>query len=308
MNKPLIIIHGASGFIGKNFTSYLLAAKYNIVIFSRETSDLGFLSSYSQDLFTIYLYKTSLTELENIEFGFRNNIVFFDFAWYGVFNEYRNSDKQFSINIPMTIHSVQLAKQCGALHWVGLGSQAEYGNVNHKIPEDLPCDPTTMYGKAKKIASNIAEELSISYGMEFTWLRLFSLYGPNDNHKWFVHYLIEELLQNRTIDMTQGEQLWDYLYIEDAVDVLYKLINHDGLGVTNFASGVNIRLKDFVLLAKEITNSNSTINFGSVPYRDNQVMNMEPDISKITNLLNWQPKNTYYDGLSKIIKSYNNRI
>jgi len=304
-----IIIHGANSFLGRSFIKGILNnSNFHISIIAREQTNLSYLKNTKIENH-IYRYKTSLLEIEKIVLYSRSKILFFDFSWSGVYNDARNSIEQFTINIPMIINSVKLAKRLNVSHWISFGSQAEYGIIDNIITEETICNPTTLYGKSKLICSNIAKEMCNSLDMKFTWLRLFSLYGPNDNHKWFVHYLIDELTNNRDVDMTLGKQLWDYLYIEDAVCVLKKIVDTDiALGIVNYASGNSIQLKEFVLIAKELLNSKSQINFGAVEYREDQVMNMKPDISKLLNLLNWNASNSYKDGLEKFIKGQNEQL
>jgi len=302
--KQTIIIHGATSFLGKNFLWSLIPDGYKIIIFSRISQDLSFIPESSN--IVIHKY-TSLEELFERDLAIDKNSFFYEFSWYGVFNDKRNDEEQFTINVPLIMNSIKLAKHCDSKQWIGIGSQAEYGNLDCKISESMRCKPTTMYGKSKLLCSQLAEELCIANNIEFTWLRLFSLYGPKDNHQWFVHYLVERLLNNDEIDMTMGEQKWDYLYIDDAIEILKKILMiSQGLGIANYASGINITLKEFVLLAKELSNSKSIINFGKIPYRDDQVMNMEADISKISNLLDWKAKCNYSYGLKTIIEDYKN--
>lgn len=304
--KQTIIIHGATSFLGKNFLWSLIPDGYKIIIFSRISQDLSFIPKTSN--IVIHKY-TSLEELFERDLAIDKNSFFYEFSWYGVFNDKRNHEEQFTINVPLIMNSIKLAKHCDSKHWIGIGSQAEYGNLDCKISETMSCKPTTMYGKSKLLCSQLAEELCIAYNIEFTWLRLFSLYGPKDNHEWFIQYIIKSLLNNQEIDMTLGEQKWDYLYIDDAVEILnHILIKNKGIGITNYASGVNIKLKDFVLLAKKLCNSKSIINFGKVPYREDQVMNMEADIKKLISELFWKPKFDYEYGINQIIKGIKNEM
>lgn len=298
-----ILVHGANSFLGRNFIKSLLNVQdVEIAVIARHQTDLQYLSNTRLEN-KVYRYKNSLLEIETIPFLKGSKIQFFNFAWFGVFNDLRNDIGQFNVNVPMIIDSITLAKRLNVSHWIGFGSQAEYGIVDNIITEKTVCNPTTLYGKAKLISSNIAKDMCFNLGIKFTWLRLFSLYGPNDNHKWFVHYLINELIENREIKMTLGEQLWDYLYIEDAVSILNKIVDLDiAMGITNYASGNSIKLKEFVKIAKSLSNSSSKVDFGAVPYREDQVMNMKPDISKLKKMLKWNAMYSYKDGLRKYIK------
>src|SRR6185369_15414314 len=115
-------------------------------------------------LVTIIQYNSSLEEISNEEYDF-DSPVFFDFAWQGVFGSERNNEEQLTVNIPMTENSLELAAKLNAHHWIGIGSQAEYGNLNKRITEEDKCKPTTLYGKAKVECCGLSEMLCSKYGI-----------------------------------------------------------------------------------------------------------------------------------------------
>lgn len=293
-----IIIHGASGFLGKHFIKKLMAEKIPVVVLARESSDLSLI--LNNPGVKIYRYNKSLNELAKIDIKVQSP-VYFEFSWQGVFGSDRNNEEQLSVNVPLITSSVKCANDLKAKHWIGIGSQAEYGNIDKRISENDVCNPTTFYGKAKLKCSQISAELCNEFQMDHSWLRLFSVYGPDDNHEWLIPYLIKEMLHNKDINVTKGEQLWDYLYIDDISDMFIKLKNASGVGVANLGSGKSVTVKYIIKMIKELTNSKSKINFGAIPYREDQVMKMEADINKLSNHLNWFPKVAMEEGLKRTI-------
>ena len=149
----------------------------------------------------------------------------------------------------------------------------------------------------------MSADLCKKYKIEYSWLRLFSVYGPDDNHEWLIQYLIKEMLANKEINVTRGEQLWDYLYIDDISEALLKLVHHTGVGKANLGSGKGNSVKSIIEKIRELTYSKSKINFGAIPYRDDQVMLMEADISKLSDHLNWKPEIDINEGLKRTINS-----
>lgn len=296
---PDIIIHGASSFLGKHFLRKLSSLKAPAFIFARNTSSIN--EFKNNPLFRIYYYEKSISEIKNLNSSYQSP-VFVDFAWNGVFGSDRNNENQITINIPMVIDSIQTAHNFNCSHWIGFGSQAEYGSLDKRISENDLCVPTTLYGKSKLICSQISAELCKSYKMEHSWLRLFSVYGPDDNHEWLIQYLIKEMLLNREINVTRGEQLWDYLFVDDISEVLLKLCSAKGVGFANLGSGKGVAVKSIIEKIKEITKSSSQINYGAVPYRSDQVMLMEADITKLSAHINWKPETLLEDGLKKTIE------
>jgi len=296
-----IVIHGASSFLGKSFINSLLTKNINILIVARSTSQIQ--NYESSPNITVIRYNKSISEIDCQRLQ-ATYPTFFDFSWNGVFGTDRNTPEQFTVNIPLIISSIEFATKLGVKHWIGVGSQAEYGSSKNIITEDDICNPTTMYGKSKLICSKISSELCEAYNIEHSWLRLFSVYGPNDNHDWLIPYLIKEMLMDKDINVTKGEQIWDYLYIDDVSEVLFKLMHAKGVGIANLGSGQPIVIKDLIKKIKSLTNSNSNINFGAIDYRSDQVMSMLPNISKLKTHLNWEPKINLEIGLKDTIKSF----
>ena len=111
------------------------------------------------------------------------------------------------------------------------------------------------------------------------------------------------MLDNKEINVTKGEQYWDYLFIDDISEMLLKLIEARGVGIANLGSGKAVQVKYIIEKIKELTKSNSIINFGALPYREDQVMFMEADNSKLSNHLDWKAKTSIAEGLNKTIES-----
>ena len=93
-----------------------------------------------------------------------------------------------------------------------MGSQAEYGNYNKTINENDICKPTTLYGKSKLFCSKLANELCLHYNINFSWLRLFSVYGPDDNQNWLIPYLINKMILGDTVNTTLRADMGLFIY------------------------------------------------------------------------------------------------
>ncbi|MCX6248481.1 MAG: NAD(P)-dependent oxidoreductase [Bacteroidetes bacterium] len=293
-----IVIHGASSFLGKSFLKSLISSGTPVHVIARATSRIPF----CEDCPTvrIYRYKRTITEIDPQSLTI-DNPVFFEFSWQGVYGSERNIPEQLSVNIPLIISSIQFSKDLRARHWIGIGSQAEYGDLNKEISESDDCHPTTLYGKSKLLCSEISAEMCKAYTMEHSWLRLFSVYGPDDNHDWLIPWLIKEMLQNMEINVTRGEQLWDYLFVDDISEMLLKMVTAKGVGIANLGSGKPVEIRQLIEKIKKLTASDSVINYGAVPYRPDQVMYMLANISRLASHLGWQPKTGIEEGLIKTI-------
>jgi nucleoside-diphosphate-sugar epimerase len=133
-------------------------------------------------------------------------------------------------------------------------------------------------------------------------------YGAFDNNSKFVSFVIQSLLNGvPSIDLTKGEQKRRFIYIDDVVDAfLFVLKNEESIpeGFNSFdiSADISTTIKDFALLAKKLTGNTTTkLNFGALPYRADEVMDIRTDTQAIKSL-GWKQKTSLEDGLTKMIQ------
>ena len=295
-----VVITGATGFIGAAVLAEFLANGTHVTVLLRPDSDRGRLAAIQGfDELTYYglLSKETIHDLHE-----RQPDIFIHCAWRGVGGSERNEAFQIDDNIPLTIDSVKLAAAVGCKQWIGLGSQAEYGNPNRRINEDCPLEPTTLYGKAKLESGIAALALCEAHKMAGAWLRVFSTYGPNDAPSWFIPYVIQEFLDGHTPQLTKCEQFWDYLYVTDAARAVVAAATSSVSGVFNLGSGSSYALKEYVEAIRSELGLSIEPAYGAVPYRQDQVMHLEADITRLMTETGWSPIVTLFEGIGKVVE------
>ena len=109
-------------------------------------------------------------------------------------------------------------------------------------------------------------------------MQLEHFYGPGASSTNFLTFMINKLKNNEPqIDFTLGEQQRDFIYIEDVVNAYLTVIEKENLIAEHYSSyqactNQLISIKDLMNLMKSLTNSNSMLNFGAIPYRENELM------------------------------------
>jgi UDP-glucose 4-epimerase len=218
-------------------------------------------------------------------------------AWRGVGGADRNAAFQLEENLPLTLATVRLAAATGCRHWIGLGSQAEYGRPNQIVTEEIPTRPTTAYGEAKLAAGREALALCAQLGLTGSWLRVFSTYGPGDHPRCFMPHVIRELLQGRAPQVTRCEQRWDYLYVTDAARAIAEVACQRCVGVYNLGSGKAPVLRDILELIRQECGATVSPAYGAVPYREDQVLHLQAEISKLSTATGWIPDTSLSAGI-----------
>jgi nucleoside-diphosphate-sugar epimerase len=135
-------------------------------------------------------------------------------------------------------------------------------------------------------------------------MQLEHFYGEGCSASNFITIMIERLKNNETIDLTKGEQQRDFVYYKDIISAFETVINKNETitsGLTfQVGSGKTVSIKELMLFLKEQTDSSSLLNFGAIPYRENELMISETNIEPLRNL-GWKPKYTIKEGLLKTI-------
>jgi len=295
-----VLVTGPAGFVGSYVVRQLINKGYTVGLLLRESSDLRRIKDLIDKCTVINGDLCDLDRIESDIAAFSPTTVM-HLAWGGVKGVNRNDISQMD-NVVSSINLFRLVEKLGCDHFVGLGSQAEYGLLSGRISESASKNPTTLYGAAKLATGLLLERASSASNVSFTWLRLFSSYGPGDDPSWLLPYILNCLSEGKSPRLTAGDQIWDYLYIEDVAAGIIASFEDKACGFYNLGSGEPHRLRDIVEKLRDIINPTIDLQFGAVPYRDDQVMHLEADMTALKEATSWYPKVSIGDGLKEISK------
>jgi nucleoside-diphosphate-sugar epimerase len=223
-------------------------------------------------------------------------------AWEGVGGSLRAGDIQFE-NIRTTLSLVDAAIAAGARKFVGIGSQAEYGRYDRRISEDDLPQPTMLYGAAKLSACHLTRQRCREAGIDFAWLRLFSVFGPGDNPNWLIPSVAASLVRGVAPKCTLGTQKWDYLHIDDvATGTLAAAVTDGATGVFNLSSGRPVAVRTLVERLRDLAAAGLALNWGEIPFGPDQIMHLEGDNSRLAKATGWCPQVDVFDGLAEVVQ------
>lgn len=299
-----VLLTGAAGFIGSHTLRRLLDDDgLQIAVLVRARSDAWRIQDLSDSVQWIEGDLTALGTAEAAVIDFAPDAVV-HLAWHGVGNRLRNDDAQVQ-NLTGTLALLRIAQRAGTRHWIGFGSQAEYGPHNGSIAEDAATQPTTLYGVTKLSAGHYTRLLCEQHGMRYAWLRLFSAYGPQDDPDWMIPSVIRKLFQQDQPALTPGGQLWDFVYVTDVAEAVYRaLTTPDATGVFNLGSGQAQTIRSVAEHIRDLIDAALPLGFGAVPYRSDQVMHLQAKIERLKTATGWSPQIGLNDGLAQTVEFY----
>ena len=174
-----------------------------------------------------------------------------------------------------------------------------WGNVN-------PIGERSCYDEGKRCAETLMMDYHRQNNVDIKIARIFNTYGPrmavNDGR--VVSNFILQALKNEPVTIYgDGSQTRAFCYVDDMVDALITFMNTDNFtGPVNLGNPHEISILEFARLIIKLTNSNSKIEFASLP-SDDPVQRL-PDISLAKEKLNWSPKIDIEQGLNKTIQYF----
>lgn len=296
-----IVVTGATSFIAVSLLKKLLDNGDYIYAVVRPKSNNLYRLPQNKNLKIIELDLKDISELPNCIHDEIN--VFYHLAWEGIRGEQRDDINLQKSNFIASKEAISAAKKLKVSIFIGSGSQAEYGNIDGPISEEIEENPNSQYGKFKLAARLYLELYAKQENIRFIWVRIFSSYGEYDFENTLIMDCIRKMKAGKEIYLTECKQKWDFIYVGDIAKALIMLSENEYCsGVYNIASGQTRMLKEYVLEIKEILHSSSEIKFGAVAYGPNGMVNLEPVICKIKDELSWNPETTFENGIKNILE------
>ena len=250
-----VLVTGASGFIGRPTVERLVAAGHEVhaVVRQRPADADTRLHWHEVDLHDHGRVETLLASLEPERA--------LHLAW-DVSPGFASSPE----NVRWAASSLVLLRalgEVGCKRVVTAGTCFEYDwtlGVCHEA--DTPTKPSTLYGAAKLAVSSTAIAAAEQIGMEVAVGRVFFLFGPGEPSGKLVAHVVRSLVRGERAACTAGEQLRDYLYVDDVAAGLAALVGSDVTGAVNIGRGEGTRVADLVTLIGEVAGRPELVGLG----------------------------------------------
>jgi len=207
-------------------------------------------------------------------------------------------------NIKLSLDALELCSRIGCSTFVGAGSQAEYGpKTDGPIGRNSTEEPVTTYGICKSAAGKLVSYRGAELGIRCFWPRIFSIFGQYDRSSSLISHTVQCLKDNKTLQLTKGTQIWDYLYAADAAIALW-LIGEKGIVGKKYCigSGIGRPLHEYIDFIRSQIKSTSEIRFGDIPFDENSVMYLVADIEELMEDTGFSPDYTFERGIRDMLE------
>lgn len=287
LNNLNIAVSGSSGFVGSRLVRRLLELGVKIIEIDHKKG------------------------LDIQKFAQINNIGTFDIlvhlaAKTFVPESYENPREFYFTNIIGTLNALELCRLRKAR--MVFASSYIYG-----IPLYLPIDEShpvkgfNPYSGSKIAGEQLCERYHQDYGVNIDILRVFNIYGPQQNKKFLIPTIIEQAKKGKVV-LKDPTPKRDFVYIDDVIEAYVKVIQHDSnlLNIFNIGSGKSYSVKEIVdEVLKNFTEHIQVVFTGEE--RSSEVPDTIANITKAQELLGWTPVFPMSDGIRNCIAAEKNR-
>jgi dTDP-6-deoxy-L-talose 4-dehydrogenase (NAD+) len=164
-----------------------------------------------------------------------------------------------------TLHFAKAAAQAGVRRFVGIGTCFEYDFTEGMLSIQTPLRPSTPYAAAKAAAFMALSQYLPQQGVEFTWCRLFYLYGEGEDERRLVPYLRAKLSAGESADLSSGTQIRDYLDVREAGQMIVEHALGSGQGPVNICSGTPVTVRELAERIADEYGRRDLLRFGARP-------------------------------------------
>ena len=286
-----LLITGASGFLGSALALHFLEVGHRVGLLLRPTSQLSRLRG-REGAFALGRCNSE-QEVEEFISSIEPDAVIHTACAYGRQGEslvtINDSNHRFGL---MLLQSVLTLKK--PVTFINTGTVLE-ANVS---PYALTKHQFAQWGRF--LASQAAHQLG------FVNVLLQHMFGPGDDPSKFTTHVIRTCRRNEPmLKLTAGDQTRDFIYIDDVVSAYATLIEKRNDLINSIdievGSGAAPSIREFVQTVHKLTASKTELQFGALPYRLNEPMHLQADISQM-NALGWQPKFSLELGLRRTLE------
>jgi CDP-paratose synthetase len=286
-----ILLTGSTGFLGSALTRHWVDRGHELCLLIRHSSNTHRVEEFLDQVDVVR--EVNLEKVKNAVIQYAPDVIVHTACSYGRVGE--SPIELLDANVRLGIALLQAAVD-------GSGPRTQFVNTGTVLAPSV-----SLYALSKHQFSQWGSALCRQYPLrlQFVEVLLQQMYGAGDDRTKFIANVIESCRLNEPdLKLTPGEQLRDFIHIDDVVSAFDAIITHSSL-IANYeqidvGSGDAISMKSFVKLAHQIAQSKTELKFGVMPYRPAEPMHCVADPSRLRSL-GWIPRFDLESGLNQTI-------
>lgn len=301
-----VLLTGASGFIGSQVARLVLAERHPLTILVRPGSSLRRLGELGGG---VELLEGDLKRAASLEERLRANVpdVCMHLAWYAepggkCLWAHENLDC-----LTGSLAFLRVLREAGCPRLVIAGTSVEYDTSTGYVTETSPIRPANLYAAAKHSLFLTASNFDRWSEFEVAAARIFSVYGPWEDPRRLVPYVISKLLVGETCELTRGEQIRDYSHVEDAAGAIWAIAKSSVVGPVNVASSRPVSVASIARKLGELLGRPELLRFGARPSPPGDPQFLVGNTDRLRSEVGFSPRYDLDSGLAHTVAWWRGR-
>lgn len=296
----MILLTGATGFLGSAILAQLLKRGDEVVAIKRSSSSVDKIRAWLEHpmLHLVDIDKNDPTHLFD---RYKIDTIVHTATEYG-----RSGVPLYNIlnaNLVLPLQLAEIGMHRGARTFINTDSFFNKGGNSYSNLLNYSLSKKSLLIWLDKLAGQIS---IINVVLEH-------MYGPGDSSSKFVEHVIRKIGIERVpyLALTHGHQKRDFVYIDDVVKAYLTLIDYGRLEELSFetfelGTGHSTQVRDFVDQIKWKARSDTVLGYGDIEYRPDEIMSSSADVSRLERL-GWSYSVSFEAGIERILDQYGSK-
>lgn len=294
------IITGANGYVGSAVCRELASLDVEVIAIVRHPeADI----SRIVDIKGIRIVYSDLSDFGKLSEVIQDKDVdiLYHFAWIGSAGPLRGDIDVQMKNVQYTCDTVKACAEMGCKRFVFASSIMEY-EIQATMETDVTPSTNTLYSSAKIAADYMARTIAGSLGIEYIRAVISNIYGPGETSPRLINTSIRKMLKGEHCAFSAGEQLYDFIYINDAAKAFAAVGEMGRSNCTYYIGSLEPKpLKEFLLEMRDCVDPEIEIGLGELPFNGVSLTYEEFDIYAVKNDTGFTPKVSFEDGIKNTV-------
>lgn len=306
-----IFITGGAGFIGSHLVERIIDGN-EIVVFDtlyRNALQYTKLGKYKN----LKLIKGDVLDVNAVEKNIANSdIVIHMAAIAGIKTAVEKPTTTLRINLIGSYNVLEACRKKDVDRFISFSTSEVYGPRIYEADEAGMTTlgpigkPRWVYAMSKLASEFLADGYHREYGIKFTSVRPFNVYGPRQIGEGAIHNFIVNAIKNEPLIVHKpGSQIRAWCYVDDVIDAMEKILTTSKSEGEVFNIGNPQATSTTLQTAKTVIRlSNSKSKIELIDFKHPEVDIRVPSIEKARRILGFEPKVSFEEGISKTIEWY----
>jgi len=279
-----ILITGGNGFIGKHVKAYLEESGY--IAEAPSSDELNIVKESDWN-------KWNAQEVEHVIHLAGKTFV--PDSW-------EHPEEFFEVNVTGTLQAIRFCRE-NKISMTYISAYIYGLPERNPIAETAKVNPNNPYAKSKYMAEELCEFFCKQFDMDITVLRLFNVYGPRQNDRFLIPYIMKQVLEDGdSITVQDLEPKRDYVYIDDVCEAIRLSVEKTrGFQLFNIGTGKSYAVSEIINIMQGIAKSQKKV-CSKNNVRKNELNEVIADVSRIRQEWGWIPQVTIEEGLRKYLE------